>query len=75
MRGILVLAAFLGLGVLGSPDDEAPPTEFHRYLPRGRIPSLDAPRFVSADKARIPAAAWELGRSAVASCASSLPAC
>ena len=41
--------------------DDAPPAGFHRYLPRGRIPSLDEPRFVPAKDARLPPDAWVLG--------------
>lgn len=40
---------------------EAPPAGFHRYLPRGRIPSLDEPRFVPAKDAHLPPDAWVLG--------------
>lgn len=41
--------------------EDAPPAAFKRYLPRGRIPSLDEPRFVPAREARIPSDAWVLG--------------
>jgi hypothetical protein len=40
---------------------DAPPAGFKRYLPRGRIPSLDNPRFVPAREARLPEEAWVLG--------------
>jgi Protein of unknown function (DUF3179) len=40
---------------------DAPPALFKRYLPRGRIPSLDAPTFVPAAKASLPPDTWVLG--------------
>lgn len=63
MRRALVLLLFglasRALLVVGA--DDAPPQAFKRYLPRGRIPSLDQPRFVPAKEARIPGEAWVLG--------------
>jgi hypothetical protein len=40
--------------------DKLPPG-FRQVVPRGRIASIDAPRFVPAAKARIPGEAWVLG--------------
>ena len=54
-----LLAANAGPPAFGG--DEAPPAGFHRYLPRGRIPSLDEPQFVPAKNARLPPDAWVLG--------------
>ena len=50
-----------GRGRTSAPADEAPPAGFHRYLPRGRIPSLDDPRFVPSSEANLPPDAWVLG--------------
>jgi len=41
--------------------EEDLPGEFQQIIPRGQIASVDAPRFVSATEARIPAEAWVLG--------------
>lgn len=41
--------------------DDAPPEGFRRFLPRGRIPSIDSPEFVPASKAEISPDAWVLG--------------
>lgn len=60
----LALAALLAAtprSAAPTGDDDAPPTGFHRYLPRGRIPSLDEPQFVPAKDARLPPDAWVLG--------------
>ncbi len=40
---------------------EKPPKGYQQVLPRGRIASVDEPRFVSAAKAGIPPDAWVLG--------------
>lgn len=37
------------------------PAGYQQILPRGRIPSIDAPRFVPARQARIPGGAGVLG--------------
>jgi hypothetical protein len=54
-RGLVVLAL-----VASAAADEVP-AGFRRFLPRGRIPSLDEPQFVPAKDARIPPDAWVLG--------------
>jgi hypothetical protein len=41
--------------------DADPPAGFKRYLPRGRIPSLDEPVYVAAKDADTPGDAWVLG--------------
>ncbi|HVQ29399.1 MAG TPA: DUF3179 domain-containing (seleno)protein [Vicinamibacteria bacterium] len=59
----MLTACALLVGAVGAsaPADDAPPAAFHRYLPRGRIPSLDDPRFVPASEAHLPPDAWVLG--------------
>lgn len=62
IQGLLVfLLAVTPVATSPAMAEDAPPAAFKRYLPRGRIPSLDAPRFVPAKDARIPGAAWVLG--------------
>ena len=59
---ILALCALPAANPATAPGGQnAPPPGFHRYLPRGRIPSLDDPRFVPAKDARLPPDAWVLG--------------
>lgn len=47
--------------IVARADDEADLVGFQQILPRGRIASIDAPKFVSASKAAIGADAWVLG--------------
>jgi hypothetical protein len=54
------LVAALSLAAMARADDEVP-AGFRRFLPRGRIASLDAPQFVAASAAAIPPEAWVLG--------------
>ena len=37
------------------------PAEFQQIIPRGRLASVDEPRFVPAQKAKLPAEAWIFG--------------
>jgi hypothetical protein len=63
LRGIAILAvvgmALVPVAPLGA--DDGLPSAFKQIIPRGRIASVDAPRFVAAEKARIPPEAWVLG--------------
>lgn len=45
----------------GAAPAAKPPPGVEQILPRGGIPAIFDPRFVSADKARIPDDAWVLG--------------
>jgi hypothetical protein len=54
------LGALLPAPVPGVAGDD-PPVAFKRYLPRGQIPSLENPAFVSAAEADTPPDAWVLG--------------
>jgi hypothetical protein len=54
---VAALAALVAVPLLA----EKPPKGYQQILPRGRIASVDEPRFVSAAKARIPADAWVFG--------------
>lgn len=65
---LLSAAAFLtdsacGQGRSGDLPQPHPdlPAEFQQLLPRGRIASVDSPRFVSAAEAEIADDAWVLG--------------
>ncbi|UCG51740.1 MAG: DUF3179 domain-containing protein [Candidatus Latescibacterota bacterium] len=42
-------------------DKESPPPGVEMLLPRGQIPAIFAPEFVSAEEAEIPDDAWVLG--------------
>ena len=57
---LVVLGAGLVPAVAAADKDELPPA-FQQILPRGRIASIDSPRFVSAEKAKLPPEAWVLG--------------
>ncbi len=59
MAGTVLGALALGLPV--SLVGEEQPRGYQQILPRGRIASIDTPRFVRAVEARIPADAWVLG--------------
>jgi hypothetical protein len=52
-------APLVALAVLCSAEER--PKGYRQVLPRGRIASIDEPRFVPAAKARIPAGAWVFG--------------
>ena len=61
----LVVAALLAGSVwLPGPraegEDRLPP-EFQQIIPRGRIASVDQPRFVAASEAKLPPEAWVFG--------------
>lgn len=64
IRGWSAVLAGVGLafasGTLAEAE-EGLPSAFKQIIPRGRIASVDAPRFVPAKKARIPPEAWVLG--------------
>ena len=61
---VAVALAVLGAGLVpavgAAAKDELPPA-FQQILPRGQIASVDSPRFVSAEKAKLPPKAWVLG--------------
>ncbi len=62
-KGITIsalLAAIAAVLAVPSPA-EKPPKGYQQVLPRGRIASVDKPRFVPAAKARIPMEAWVFG--------------
>ena len=67
MRHVVGLVLFLTLmiGVAPAQDASGPdaglPDDFERLIPRGYIPSIDDPRFVTADEAEITDDAWVLG--------------
>ena len=56
-----VSGAALAVWMAGTAAAEQLPEGYQQILPRGRIASIDAPRFVPAAKARIPGDAWVLG--------------
>ena len=61
-KGISVSGLAVALAALVAPSSAAErPKGYQQILPRGRIASVDDPRFVPAAKARIPADAWVLG--------------
>jgi hypothetical protein len=56
-----LVAALLVVGAgLASGEEKLPPG-FQQIIPRGRIASVDAPRFVPASAARLPPEAWVFG--------------
>ena len=57
---LAVLGAGLAPGATAAGKDELPPA-FKQIVPRGRIASVDSPRFVSAEKAKLPPEAWVFG--------------
>ena len=63
MKTSRLAAAFLAVGVGVAPggvaagEDGLPP-DFKQIIPRGQIASVDEPRFVSAEKAKLPPEAW-----------------
>lgn len=57
---LLLVAAFATSELPTSAADELPPG-VEQILPRGQIPAVFEPRFVSADEAEIPDDAWVLG--------------
>ena len=67
MRHVVGLVVFLTLmiGVVPAQDVSGPdaglPDDFERLIPRGSIPSIDDPRFVTAAEAEIADDAWVLG--------------
>ena len=61
---VVVALAVLGAGLAPgarAADKDKLPRGFKQILPRGRIASVDSPRFVSAEKAKLPPEAWVLG--------------
>ena len=57
----LAAAAALVTCMAGKAGAEELPKGYQQIVPRGRIASVDAPHFVPAAAARIPADAWVLG--------------
>ena len=61
---VAVALAVLGAGLVpavGAAAKDELPSAFQQILPRGQIASVDSPRFVSAEKAKLPPKAWVLG--------------
>ncbi len=67
LAGAALLATATAASAAEPPAEPAPeppaglPPEFQQIIPRGRIASVDAPRFVAAGEAEIPDDAWVLG--------------
>ncbi len=63
LRCAAVLAVVgVGLAPVGAARaEDGLPSAFKQIIPRGRIASVDAPRFVSAERAKIPPEGWVLG--------------
>lgn len=63
LSAAILCTAVLSAKLAGAGEDgrKGLPPDFRRLLPRGRIAAIDAPRFVTARQARIPAGAWVLG--------------
>jgi hypothetical protein len=62
-RGIAIVAV-AGMGLAPAAPagaEDGLPSAFKQIIPRGRIASVDAPRFVPAARARIPSEGWVLG--------------
>ena len=57
---VLLAAAASHAAAQGTPKPEVHP-DFKQLIPRGRIASVDAPQFVSAQEAEISGDAWVLG--------------
>ena len=63
-RRLVAAAVAFGLGLAAAgaaPTDDGLPPDFQQIIPRGRIASVDAPRFVPAAEAKLPPEAWVLG--------------
>ncbi len=62
---VLLAAAASHAAAQGTPEPGAPKPEVHpdfrQLIPRGRIASVDAPKFVTAKEAKISGDAWVLG--------------
>jgi hypothetical protein len=56
-----VAAGFVLTAGAAAAEDDGLPSEFQQIIPRGRIVSVDAPRFVPAAEAQLPPEAWVLG--------------
>lgn len=54
-------AAFAAAGTSLPPSSEAPPPGVEQLLPRGKIPAVFEPKFVTAAEAQLPPEAWVLG--------------
>jgi Protein of unknown function (DUF3179) len=61
MKRLLAAGVTFVVWVVVEAAAEELPKGYQQILPRGRIASIDAPRFVPAAKARIPGGAWVLG--------------
>jgi hypothetical protein len=63
-RHLVAAVAVAGTGlapVAPAGAEDALPSAFKQIIPRGRIASVDAPRFVPGEKAKIPPEGWVLG--------------
>jgi len=60
VAALLVVGASLVPGARAAGIDGLPP-EFQQIVPRGRIASVDSPRFVPAQQAKLPPEAWVFG--------------
>lgn len=58
---LAIAMSLLTVSSLALPTRAERPEGFEQILPRGRIAGIDAPVYVSAGRARIPADAWVLG--------------
>jgi hypothetical protein len=61
---LIAILAVAGMGLAPAAParaGEGLPPAFKQIIPRGRIASVDGPRFVPAEKARIPPEGWVLG--------------
>jgi hypothetical protein len=60
VAALLLVGAGLAPGVRAADGDQLPP-EFQQIVPRGRIASVDSPRFVPAREAKLSPEAWVFG--------------
>lgn len=58
--GLMLFCSGVVANELPTPHEDLPEA-FTQLLPRGEIPSIDEPRFVSADEAEIDDEAWVFG--------------
>ena len=57
VAALLVVGAGIAAGAGAADKDELPP-DFKQIIPRGQIASVDEPRFVPAQEAKLPPEAW-----------------
>lgn len=61
LLGSFIISSCAGTAQSGRPSSDEPPAGVQQILPRGGIPAVFAPRFVSVAEASIPDDAWVLG--------------